>query len=149
MNPILTIHPELSVNFSVSHIIRLAKQYSADLKEFADKMDFFSFYNYVRELPYIPDPKGKETISRPAYTVNPNWKGCRDCDDKTVLIAAFCELKKIPWRVIVCGVREYPHHVYPEIMFQDKWTQADATYPDRCLFGKSLYVERYRKIYDK
>ena len=148
MNPVLTIHPDLNVDFSVSQIIRLAKQYASDLQNYSNQ-DFFTFYNYVRELPYIPDPKGKETISRPAYTVNQDWKGCRDCDDKTVLIGAFCELKKIPWRVVVVGVREYPHHVYPEIMHLGKWTQSDATYPDRCFFGKSLYVEKYRKVYDK
>lgn len=147
MNPVLTIHPELNVDFSVSQIIRIAKNYASDLKDYADRQGFFEFYNYVRNLPYIPDPKGKETISRPAYTVNPEWKGSRDCDDKTVLIGSFCELKKMPWRIAVVGVKEYPHHVYPEIMHLDRWTQADATYPDRCLFGKSLYVERYRKVY--
>lgn len=142
----LTVSDILDPDFTVSEIIRLAKWYKNDLKDFPE-MGFFKFYNYVRDLEYIPDPPGKETLSRFVYTIRKEWKAPRDCDDKTILISTKCEFDKIPYRVVVCGMNFTPHHVYPEILVSGKWMSADATYWNRNAFGKNLYQENYRKIY--
>ena len=132
--------------YTVAEIKRIAEQYKNDLIQFAN-FGFFKFYNLVRKLKYIPDPKYQETLSRPKYTINENWQGSRDCDDKTILILAFCNLKKIPTRIVISGIGDKPHHVYPEIYFNKIFVPADATYPNKSVFGKTLYTEKYRKVF--
>jgi hypothetical protein len=131
---------------TVSEIKRIATQYYTDLEAYKD-WDFFKFYNLVRALKYKADPIGKETLSRPKYTIDENFVGPRDCDDKTILLIAKAIENKIPYRVIVCGQKNKGHHVYPEIFFANRWMPADATYPERSVFGKYLYRENYRKIF--
>ncbi|HMV44814.1 MAG TPA: hypothetical protein PK079_21630 [Leptospiraceae bacterium] len=131
---------------TVSEIQRIAKQYVSDLDNFKD-WDFFKFYNLVRALPYVADPIGKETLSRPCYTILNDWTGSRDCDDKTILLVSKAIQNKIPYRIVICGQGNYAHHVYPEILFCGLWLPADATYPNRSVFGKYLYKEGFRKVF--
>ncbi|HMV45757.1 MAG TPA: hypothetical protein PK079_26360 [Leptospiraceae bacterium] len=138
-----TTRPLTSYQNTVAHIIRIAREYTQDVSGFDN---FFQLYNYVRDLPYKSDPVNQETVSRFLYTKNYDFP-IRDCDDKTVPLVSYAILKKIPVRVVVCGEIETPHHVYPEIFFGDSWLPADATYDDRCSFGKYLYNEKFRKIF--
>lgn len=131
---------------TVSEIQRIAKQYVSDLDNFKN-WDFFKFYNLVRSLPYVPDPIGRETLARPAYTLLNNWTGSRDCDDKTILLVSKAIQNNIPYRIVICGQVDHAHHVYPEIYLWGKWQPADATYPERSVFGKYLYKERFRKVF--
>jgi transglutaminase-like putative cysteine protease len=157
---------------TVSEVYRLARSYSSDIQKpfYYTKQDLcgiaqlcgtdlkagrwrnlFHFYDYVRSLPYHPDPVGLETVSRPLYTLNPEWTGPRDCDDKTILIMAYCHLNNIPARAVVVGKGLRPHHIYPEVFIHDTWQPADATYPDSdhdCRFGKRLYNENFREVFE-
>lgn len=147
-DPIITTVPLESYKQTVAKIFEFAKQYKSDLEELKNK-SIYGFYNLVRNLPYHADPKGEETVVRPKYTILPDWQGARDCDDKTLLIGAFCELAGIAWRSIVCGQTKFkPHHIYPEVKLNGHWQSADATYPDRCMFGKNLYEEKFRKVFE-
>lgn len=128
-------------------IISFAEKYQTDLEQFKNT-NIYKFYDIVRKLPYVADPVGVETVSRPKYLIDPNWTGPRDCDDKTLLIAAQAEQLKIPYRIIVCGQGTKPHHVYPEISLNGNWVSSDATYP-RCQLGNLLYKENFRKVYSK
>lgn len=139
----VTRRPLTSYKFTVSEIIRLAREYTKDVSSYDN---FFKLYNYVRNLPYKADPRDKETVSRFLFTENPDFP-IRDCDDKTVPLVSYAILKNIPTRVIVCGEGETPHHVYPEIYFGGLWLPADATYSDKCSFGTYLYNENFRKIF--
>lgn len=139
-----TIVPLENYIQTVETVLRLAKNYTKDLIPFYG-MTIFAFYDYVRRLPYIPDPVGKETVSRPKYTLNPEWTGARDCDDKTVPLLAKAIVLNIPARAVVCGQGEKPHHIYPEIQMNGDWITADATYPERCILNKKLYNENFRK----
>ncbi|MCK6382618.1 MAG: hypothetical protein L6Q54_15390 [Leptospiraceae bacterium] len=136
--------PLKDYNQTVETVLRLARDYTIDLIPFYG-MTIFAFYDYVRRLSYIPDPVGKETVSRPKYTLQKNWTGARDCDDKTVPILSKAIILGIPARAVVCGETERPHHIYPEIKIKGNWMVADATYPERCLFDKKLYNEKFRK----
>lgn len=135
-----------SQDFTIVEIKRIASQHVKDLDNFKD-WNFFKFYNLVRSLPYVADPIGNETLSRPKYTLSGDWIGARDCDDKTILLVSKAIQDKIPYRIVICGKGDFAHHVYPEIFFQNHWTPADATYPDRSVFGKYLYNEKFRKVY--
>ncbi|MCE9499014.1 MAG: hypothetical protein K8R21_00615 [Leptospira sp.] len=143
--PIVKTENLNSYKQTVSKVFEFAERYKADL-EFLKNMTIFEFYNLVRALPYHPDPKGEETVVRQKYTIQPEWKGARDCDDKTLLILSFANLKNIPGQAVVCGQGERPHHIYPEIELNGKIFPADATYP-RCSFSKKLYNEKFRKVF--
>lgn len=131
---------------TVSEIERIAREHINDLENYKE-WDFFKFYNLVRSLPYVADPIGRETLSRPKYLLSLDWIGSRDCDDKTILLVSKAIQNKIPYRVVICGQGTYAHHVYPEIYFCKKWFPADATYPERSVFGKYLYKENFRKVF--
>ncbi|EKP11803.1 hypothetical protein [Leptospira borgpetersenii] len=128
---------------TVSDVFRLAYQYPEDLEEYRNK-SIFELYNVVRLLPYYADPVGLETVSRFKYTKEPTYP-IRDCDDKTVPILAKAILDKIPCRAVVCGKSDRPHHIYPEIQLNGHWIPADATYPERSVFGQKLYGEKFRR----
>ncbi|EQA61800.1 hypothetical protein [Leptospira alexanderi] len=128
---------------TVMDVFRLAYQYPEDLGEYENKI-IFELYNVVRLLPYHADPVGLETVSRFKYTKDPKFP-IRDCDDKTVPILAKAILDKIPCRAVVCGKGNRPHHIYPEIQLNGHWIPADATYPERSVFGQKLYGEMFRR----
>lgn len=132
---------------TMAEIARLAVEYKDDLLPWAD-YTLAEFYRLVHLLPYRADPIAEETVSRPLYTMRWDTETPRDCDDKTVAIAAFCELKEIPWRLVACGRNsDRPHHVYPEIYLFDDWYPADATYPNKGRFGERLYRELFRVVF--
>lgn len=129
---------------------RFARLYARDVQPYlrgaTPRASILNLYNQVRALPYVADPPGLETIARPAHTMRKDWSGPRDCDDKSIIIAAGAQLLGIPWRFVVCGQADHPHHVYPEIYFVGRWTSADATFPERSAWGKKLYKEKFRKV---
>jgi hypothetical protein len=111
---------------TVLKIIEFSKNYKNDLIDFKET-PFYDFYLFIKNLPYRADPKNIETLSRPALTLNKNYSP-RDCDDKTILICAFCELKKIPYKIVVTGKNKKFHHVFPQVFLNGNWIIADATY---------------------
>lgn len=124
---------------TIDVIFRKARVYSGDMIRFR----FYSpdrFYYFVLGLPYVADPKEIETISRPLLLINREY-GPRDCDDKTLLVAAWCELTGRSYRVVVVQGPGYSH-VYPEIFTGARWLVFDATYPDRNQLGARLYDEK-------
>lgn len=132
---------------TVSLIVKWAKEFSNDLTIFKElNLSIYHVFLYSRSLPYNPDPVGLETVSRPLITLNPDWTGPRDCDDKTLQILAACRLFGIPGRPVVVGQTNKPHHIYPEIKIPGNtdWIPADSTYPDRSVMGQRLYGEIYR-----
>lgn len=131
---------------TILKIIEFAKKYKNDLLQYRNK-SFKEFYDIVKSLPYIPDPKNIETLSRPIYTMNPNHSP-RDCDDKTLAICSFCELKNIPYKIIVTGKKNRFHHVFPVVNLSgSSFIIADATYPNKGNFGEFLFYPNLKKTY--
>lgn len=130
---------------TVLKIIEFSKKYKNDLEKFKNK-SFYDFYLLVKNLPYVADPKNIETLSRPLYTLNKNYSP-RDCDDKTILICGFCELKNIPYKIIVTGKKNRFHHVFPQVFLNGSWVIADATYPDRGGYGINIFEPKIKKTY--
>lgn len=135
---------------TVSKVLDFGKKYSEDwktaLKFNPNIKNAIDFYEYVKSLKFLGD-RGEEIITRALYTLDPKWTYNRDCDDKTVAIGNFAEANKIPWRVKVVGEKDRPHHIYPELKLGNIWYIFDATFPDRCAFGKKLYKEKFVEIY--
>lgn len=124
----------------------LAKE-TRDCAQFA-RMSLLEFYLYLRSLPYIEDPAGIERVSRPLFTLNPQWTDCRDCDDKATAMLCWCNMQGIRSRIIVCGLGKKPHHVYNEVWLGGRFIPVDATYPERSIFGKLLYTEDFREVFE-
>lgn len=140
-----TVEELESYRQTVQKIFELIQKYYEDLSS-KSNYSIEQIYDLVRKLPYVPDPKNEETISRPKYTLKSNWAGARDCDDKTVILGAWAYSKSIPFRLIVSGQKKTPHHVYPEFFILNVWVPMDATY-SYCKLGKKLFKESFREIY--
>jgi len=87
------------------------------------------FYDFVRRLPYRKDTKPVEIVGRPKYIIENHATGM-DCKKKSVIMASYLKLKKIPFRFV--GASSRPdgaiHHIYPEAFFNGEWIHTDATY---------------------
>lgn len=130
---------------------RLVKDILIDSKNYLDDFPFpkytiKEFYNYVLNLPYIDDGKA-EILARPKFSLDPNYKVNRDCDDKTLSLVSYLRFRKIPFRIIVSGRNQKPHHIYPEFFWNGFWIPFDATYPKINNFGKRLFPEKFREIF--
>jgi len=60
------------------------------------KMPLLQFFRHVQALPYRRDPAGVETVSRPRFLLEKSYPW-RDCDDKAVLMAAWCVCNSRPF----------------------------------------------------
>jgi hypothetical protein len=124
----------LDIRRTLKTIEGFSTKYVHDIPESVLNFKPSDFYEFVKKIPYRPDPEGHELIQRPAYTL----KHGGDCDDKTVLVLAYCHYHKIP-----CGyslVSDNPlktyHHIFPFII--DKIgvkIDFDATYRSNTLEG--------------
>jgi hypothetical protein len=116
-----------------AEMARLVRTYYRDVSDYFD-MPFGDYYRMVANLPYHPDPRGKETLSRPQYTLDPDYKP-RDCDDKAILIGSWLYANRVPFRFIaVSGHKSQRlHHVFVLLDWCGKKVHADATYPKNTL----------------
>jgi len=129
---------------SVKKIGEWVQLYFNDLKEYQN-ITFSEFFDIVKNIEYQEDGSS-EIISRPRYIFE---DGFADCKKKSILIASFCELKKIGCRFVVSSTRsnQEPHHIYTEVIDKNgKWIVADATYNNGKI-GRTLSGETYREVY--
>lgn len=110
-------------------MVRMVRQYASDLGEKA-AWPLTRFFRYVADLEYRADPKGHESVSRPALTMGQAWPW-RDCDDKAILIGSWCYLNNLPFRFIASSKRPdmVLHHVWVIASLNGKHLPLDATYP--------------------
>ena len=110
---------------------RLACNYCADLGRWL-AVPFVVYYRHVCELPYIPDPPEVETVSRPLYTLNARYSP-RDCDDKSVLLAAWLHAHNEKCRFVATSTRpdKVLHHVFVQL---ENGLFVDATYKKNAAF---------------
>lgn len=133
-----------NVNQTGAEMSRLVREYWTDLGWWLTR-PFNEFYRYVCKLPYIPDPPGVETVSRPAYTLRRDYSP-RDCDDKAVLIAAWLHGNGRRCRFVASSTKpnKQLHHVFVQL---DDGTLIDATYSENAQFlGNYPYFGKVTKI---
>lgn len=119
------------VHQTADEMRRLSTCYCMDLGPWL-KVPFLAYYRHVCELPYIADPQNVETVSRPLYTLNEAY-GPRDCDDKSVLVAAWMYAHGEPVRFVATSTRpdKMLHHVFCQLQ---NGLFLDATYPYNSAF---------------
>lgn len=115
---------------TLSEVERLATTYKDDVFPYKS-LGINDFFNFVKNIPYVKDPKGIELVSRPKYTIDRGG----DCDDKTVVCLSYFILNKIPCGYSVVGSGKKFHHIFPYIMMNGEKKDFDATY-------------NYNKIFD-
>lgn len=112
-------------------------------------------FDFTANLPYIPDPKKYEALSRPAISLSKDAK-FRDCDDKAIILGCCLYRRDIPfWFVAVSeDPKEDYHHVLIEIA--KPWNDflngekrkirfLDCTYPEN-EFGKHNRFYKKKRI---
>ena len=125
----MTSTPLESADQTAAQMVRMVRQYASDLGEKA-AWPLTRFFRYVADLEYRADPKGHESVSRPALTMGQAWPW-RDCDDKAILIGSWCYLNNLPFRFIASSKRPdmVLHHVWVIASLNGKHLPLDATYP--------------------
>jgi hypothetical protein len=141
---------------SIDRIFQIAKSFYSDLKTAyilnsgntvaLSQLSFSDFYNFVRSIPYKRDNEPIEIVSRPRLIFDNYLSGIgRDCKKAAVLIGAYCELKKIPWRLVTISTRpdKKIHHVFPQVDFakDGEYINTDATYSSMKI-GESKMVSK-------
>lgn len=80
-----------------------------------------------RNIRYLKDVRGVETLTPPVYTLA---LGAGDCDDSSMLTAAL--LESIGYKTRFVAVGRLPgrySHVFPEIRVKNRWIAAEVTQP--------------------
>lgn len=122
----------------------MTEKYFSDLGAWLG-VPLIQFYSFVCVLPYVADPVGVETVSRPLYTINPDYTP-RDCDDKSVLIAAWCHGNGVKKRFVSTSTRPDGHlsHVFVQL---ENGLFLDSTYPHfKEYIGNYPYFRRVTKF---
>lgn len=113
---------------TAKEMARICTQYAGDLGELA-KMPLPRFFDLVRKLPYMPDPQNAETLSRPRYLLEKDY-AFRDCDDKAILMGAWCYLNGHPFGFYASSTKpsRQLHHVWTVAKINEKTVILDPTY---------------------
>ena len=134
-----------SVFQTAEQMRRLVELYYRDLGPWL-LVPFIAFYHHVCNLPYIADPKNCEFVCRAGLTLDPNFDIARDCDDKSVLLASWCQGHGRKKRFVATSTKPNGllHHVF---MQMDNGLFCDATYPKNAQFlGEYPYFERVTRF---
>lgn len=146
--------PLLSRKQTGEKMRELINRYSADLDCFCvignrkciplTELSLETFFNLVRKMPYKKDLAPIEKIARPAFLIRTAQAGL-DCKKKSILLGAYFAENRIPYRFIASSTRpdKRVHHVFPQILHNGDWKNADATYPQYRLFApkNTTYME--------
>lgn len=160
-----TRHPFRSIRSTAEMIDRLAREFYSDMDyldnhfftrrragETEYRRQWKNYHGYVKYLSYIEDPPtGDEYLSRPGLIMHewvPGDGVYRDCDDKDELIVVMAYRHRLPYESAFVGIYESVHHIYPEIIFPWGREILDATFPERGEWGKKLYSEKTRKVWN-
>jgi len=131
---------------------RLIRMYSGDVKNvmvtngettipFSD-LSIKEAFDLVKNIPYRQDNAPIEVISRPSILMK-NSKSGLDCKKKSILISSYLHNKNIPYRLIASSKRPNGsiHHVFPQMLYNGKWLNMDATYRNYKPFDKKTVTK--------
>lgn len=132
------------VHLTGQQMARLVSLYWSDLGAWLDR-PFLEYYRFVCSLPYVSDPDNVETVSRPLFTLNPDYRP-RDCDHKAVLLAAWWYGHGRPVRFVAssCKPSKTLGHVFIQV---GDGLFFDATYNHYAeMLGNYPYFYRLTKL---
>lgn len=116
---------------------RIIRDYSDDLYgiEIVDNGNVTAFpflclhdaFRVIADIPYIEDKEPIEILSRPKYI---NSLPGADCKKKSILMASWCRLNGIPYRLVAMSnlPDKHFHHVFTQCKLNGSWLNLDPTY---------------------
>ena len=128
---------------TVQRIFELARQFSGDLDTVYAQLNsqtvplsaltLIEYFDMVRRIPYRRDDEPVEVVARPRVILQNFLHGIgKDCKKAAVLIGAYLENKRVPWRLAVVSTRpdKEMHHIFPQgdIYLTGDFVNLDATY---------------------
>ena len=125
---------------------QMVQQYKRDMLPYVH-MGLIEVFDFIKRIPFKPDPEEFETLQRPSYTIGEcGWGG--DCDDKAIAFASYCTLIGIPYRFVAVRRQDQEtlHHVMCYIYIANKWVQADPTYSFNSLGHEREHYAEYVTI---
>jgi hypothetical protein len=140
---VLGVLQQHTLDDTLVEIERLATDYAQDVIDYV-YMKPSEFFTFVKQIKYVKDPKGKEFVKRPKYTIEYN-EG--DCDDKTVVCLAYFKLKNIPCGYSIVGNKDFYHHIFPFVIANGKKIDYDATYSNNKLGERKDWLIRKDYIF--
>lgn len=121
----------------VASVARMAKTYAADLDTIktasgvpVSSLSLPEFFKWVRGLgEYRRDAAARQITARPKRIVELAGRTGKDCKKSAVLIGSYCEVNKIPWRLVTMSARpdRQHHHIFPQVLADGAWINHDAT----------------------
>jgi len=114
---------------------KMVNKYCLDMSPYAS-MSLNEVFDFVKKIPFQPDPAMIELLKRPYYTIQGIGEG-GDCDDKAIVMASWAKLNSIPYRFIGVGCRKPGQkknakillsHVFTQFYILGEWLNVDATY---------------------
>ena len=125
----MTTRPLESVGQTAAQMVRMVETYAGDIGEMAS-WPLPRYFRHIANLEYRADPKGHESVSRPALTLGASWPW-RDCDDKAVLMGSWCYLNGVPFHFVASSKRpdKTLHHTWVIADLGGRPLPLDATYP--------------------
>ncbi len=144
---VLTIK-EHSLPATVREMKRLIETYWQDLCEYGIR-SIDEAFEFVKSVPYKEDKESPECnyadecVKRPLKVLI--HKG-GDCDDHTILLAAFMKSLNVPYRIVT--VSYHPdlaqEHTYLEVKvpWVDRWVPLDATYPTNRPYNEKPFTKK-------
>jgi len=140
---IRTVQTNGQAKFTGPLMHEMVERYRHDMTPFA-LMSAVEVFDILAHIPFRPDPPDCEMLQRPYYTLSESGYG-GDCDDKSICMAAWASLNRIPYRFVAVrrADRKVLHHVYTELYIKGKWVPFDCTFSYN-LPGRTLhhYAER-------
>jgi hypothetical protein len=109
-------------------------------------MSWPQFFDYIKNIPYNPDPKGREYLQRPLFTLMGDRPG-GDCDDRAICVGAMAVLNRQPFNFVAMSrFADKPfHHVATNVRIGGKWVHIDPTYLGQ-VFGKYLFPPKRQMV---
>jgi len=117
--------------------------YTEDVEDYLP-LSVQQMFDFVRKIPYVPDPKHNEKVARPKYTIRDGG----DCDDKTVLFLAWLKAKGYDGGFSIVSQKWSFSHIFPFVTIDGKNIDLDATYEDGVI-GKSMQWTRRKDFHMK
>jgi hypothetical protein len=121
----------------------LSKEYYQDIKDY-DK-PFTEFFNFIKDIPYKPDPPGDELVMRPLRLFERN---AGDCDDKTVAFMSYFIYHNLTtgFSLVSQSDKRNYHHIFCFVVVDGQKLDIDATYSKNRPFEKREWKKRFDKI---
>lgn len=125
---------------SLKEIDRLSRSYLSDVN-FLKGRSLIEIFDYVKNIPYKPDPKNTEFIMRPKRLL---LRNAGDCDDKAVFLNAVFLSNGIPggYSIVSQSPDRNWHHIFNYVYVNGERKDFDATYPKNLPFVSKPWAKR-------